>query len=91
LAGQQWLRLAAMLVPVSVRRMSDPLKALQQEIRAVPPASIAALDPGQLEVLGAAVANARARQADALQAAIDDGLGFLPRLMRGAVKRALLG
>jgi hypothetical protein len=71
--------------------MSDPLSALEQEIRAVPPAAIAALDPGELEVLRAAVANARALQADALQRAIDDGLGFLPRLLRGAVKRALLG
>jgi hypothetical protein len=70
--------------------MSEALTALQEEIRAVPPAAIAALDPAEVEILNVAVANARARQAEALQAAIDDGLGFLPRLMRAAVKRALL-
>ena len=71
--------------------MGDPVSALQLEIRATPPTSIAALEPEQLEMLSSAVAKARARQADALQTAIDDGLGFLPRLMRGAVKRALIG
>jgi hypothetical protein len=71
--------------------MGDPLNALQRELRAAPPAAIAALGSEQLEVLSAAVTNARARQEDALQAAIEHGLGFLPRLMRAAVKRALLG
>ena len=70
---------------------SEPAQALALEIRAAPPPSIAALAPDQLEVLRTAVADARARQAEALETAIDDGLGFLPRLMRGAVKRALLG
>jgi hypothetical protein len=70
---------------------SDPARALGLEIRATPPPSIAALAPDQLEILRTAVVDARARQADALDTAIDNGLGFLPRLMRGAVKRALLG
>jgi hypothetical protein len=71
--------------------VSDPLADLRQEIRAVPPPAIAALDQRDLEVLRAAVANARAVQNDALRKAVDDGLGFLPRVLRGAVKRALLG
>ena len=71
--------------------MSDPLSALRDEVRATPPPAFATLAPEQLEVLHRAVADARARQAAALRTAIDDGLGFLPRLMRAAVKRALLG
>jgi hypothetical protein len=71
--------------------MSDPVGDLQQEVRAMPPPAIAALDPRELEVLRAAVAKARASQNEALEKAIDDGLGFLPRMLRGVVKRALLG
>lgn len=71
--------------------MPDPLEDLKREIRADPPPAIAGLAPGQLEILSAAVASARAAQRDALQNAVDHGLGFLPRIMRGAVKRALTG
>jgi hypothetical protein len=70
--------------------MSDPLSALREEIRAPPPPAFAALEQAQLELLQRAVADARARQAAALGKAIDDGLGFLPRMVRMAVKRALL-
>jgi hypothetical protein len=71
--------------------VSDPLADLREEIRAEPPPAIAALDQSELEVLREAVANARAVQNEALRKAVDDGLGVLPRLLRGAVKRALFG
>lgn len=71
--------------------MTDPVRALRDEIGAPPPPSIVALEPEQLERLRALVSDARRRQAEALNVAVDDGLGFLPRLMRAAVKRALLG
>jgi hypothetical protein len=71
--------------------VSDPLADLREEIWAEPPPAIAALDQSELEVLREAVANARAVQNEALRKAVDDGLGVLPRLLRGAVKRALFG
>jgi hypothetical protein len=71
--------------------MSDPLAELEHELRAEPPPAIAALTPPELETLYRALADARSAQNEALAKAVDDGLGFLPRIMRGAVKRALVG
>jgi hypothetical protein len=70
---------------------ADALSALELEVGSAAPAAIAELSPEQLALLRTAVIAARRRQADALQDAIDSGLGFLPRILRGAVKRALLG
>ena len=71
--------------------MTDPLTALKAELGADPPPAVAALAPEHVEALANALAGARAHQADALADAMDSGLGFVPRLLRGAVKKALFG
>jgi hypothetical protein len=71
--------------------MSDPLAGLTRELGASPPAAIAALDPADLEALREALTAAREAQRVALEAATDSGLGIVPRLLRGTVKKALFG
>lgn len=67
--------------------MSD----LSHELRGEPPAGIAALPQEQQTFLARAVAAERGRQHDALDRAIEDGLGFLPRVLRTVVRKTLLG
>jgi hypothetical protein len=62
---------------------------LRHELGGEPPPAIAALDDAQLEVLTTALRAARIHQAQALEAATESGLGFIPRLLRGAVKKVL--
>ncbi len=71
--------------------MSGPLDGLRKELGTSPPAAIAALTASEIETLSSLLVSARERQRDALERAVDDGLGFLPRLLRGAVKKALFG
>ena len=55
------------------------------------PAGLAALTDAQQAQLADAIAATRTRQAEALAEATDNGLDFIPRMMRGAVKRVLFG
>jgi hypothetical protein len=71
--------------------VTGPVEALRAELGADPPPAVAALAPAHLEALTAALAAARAHQAAALADAMDSGLGFVPRLLRGAVKKVLFG
>lgn len=71
--------------------MSDELAELQKELRAEVPPGIAALPPQHLRHLTAALAGRRAAQLQAADAAINDGLGFLPRVLRVVVRKALMG
>jgi len=64
---------------------------LRSELGAEPPPAIAALGDGELAVLTGALKAARDHQEQALAAATDAGLGFIPRLLRGPVKRILFG
>jgi hypothetical protein len=69
----------------------SPLARLESELRASPPAGVHALSHDQLEHLAAAIAQARRRQAAAIAAAGERGLGFIPRLLRGPIRKALGG
>jgi hypothetical protein len=71
--------------------MTTPLDGLRRELGADPPPAIAAIAPAHLDTLSQALAAAREQQHEALEAAMDSGLGFVPRLLRGAVKKALFG
>ena len=71
--------------------MTDDLAELQRELRADVPPGIAALSPEHLRHLTAALAGRRAAQLQAADAAINDGLGFLPRVLRTVVRKALMG
>lgn len=65
--------------------MTDLAHALGAE----PPAALAALDDARQQQLAEALVAAQERQAAAIDAAAERGLGFVPRLLRGPVKRML--
>lgn len=71
--------------------MTDEVAELESELRADVPPAIAALPPEDLRHLTAALADQRAAQLRAADAAIADGLGFLPRVLRTVVRKALMG
>ncbi len=64
-------------------------KALAKELRATPPTGLRGLSSKQLSDLAGAVREARERQAQELASAGDQALRFIPRLLRGPVKRVL--
>jgi hypothetical protein len=66
--------------------MSD---GLRQELGAELPPAFGELAPADAERLAAMLRDAREQQQRALAQAIDDGLGFVPRLLRGVVRKAL--
>jgi hypothetical protein len=62
--------------------------ALTRELGATPPPGlIASLDDAELGRLAEAVRGARVREVAALRRAADDGLRFVPALLRGTVRR----
>jgi hypothetical protein len=71
--------------------MSTALDDLRSELRADPPPAIAALDGADLARLTATLRAAREHQTAALEAATDHGLSFIPKLLRGTVKKVLFG
>lgn len=71
--------------------MASALDDLKRELRADPPPAIAALDDADLARLTATLRGAREHQTAALEAATDQGLAFIPRLLRGTVKKVLFG
>jgi hypothetical protein len=71
--------------------MGEALDSLRTELGAEPSAALTELDDDAQRRLAALVASARRRQQAELERAIDHGLGFVPRLARGAVKKAMLG
>jgi len=71
--------------------VTDDLAELERELRAGVPPGVAALPPEHLRHLTAALAGRRAAQLQAAEAAINDGLGFLPRVLRTVVRKALMG
>ena len=80
----------------SPRRMVPTVMAdgdrLEQELRASPPAGLLhVLSSGEVEHLADVVAAARRRQAAAIATAGEHGLRFVPRLLRGPIRKALGG
>lgn len=69
--------------------MSAPTERLRHELGTEPPPALRRLAPAEQERLAGALASARRRQRRALEQAIDEGLGIVPRLARAAVKKAL--
>jgi len=67
------------------------LAALERELGAPPPDSFVALGPAELAALADALAAAREHQWAALEEASERGLRFVPRLLRGPVKKVLFG
>lgn len=69
--------------------MSSARTSLESELRDELPPSFAALDDADLERLAGMVRDARHEQRAALEAALEAGLRFIPRLLRGPIKRIL--
>ncbi|HYZ82731.1 MAG TPA: hypothetical protein VE571_15750 [Solirubrobacteraceae bacterium] len=65
----------------------DAFSALSAQLGAPAPESLRELTEDELRDLGAAVADARHRQAAALAEAGDRALSHIPRLLRGPIKR----
>jgi hypothetical protein len=73
------------------RMGEDAAGALRKELGAAPPKGLEGLSPEEQADLAAALRDARVRQALALDSALDRSLGLIPRLLRGPVKRIVLG
>jgi hypothetical protein len=71
--------------------MASALDDLKRELRADPPPAIAALDESDVIRLTTALRAAREHQTAALVAATDNGLSFIPKLLRAPVKKVLFG
>jgi hypothetical protein len=66
--------------------MAD-LAALEAQLGSEPPAGLARLDTHEVEDLTAALRDARRRQAAEVAAAGDRAFRFVPRILRGPVRR----
>jgi hypothetical protein len=65
--------------------------AFREELGAAPPYFLDDLDERELTDLLKALSEARVRQAEDLEDAIDRAMRFIPWGFRGAVKKVLLG
>jgi hypothetical protein len=73
------------------KSQGDALAGLRRVLGAPPPKALAALGAGELTRLCDAIEAARGRHSEALSAALDEALLQVPRLLRGPVKRIVLG
>lgn len=71
--------------------MATARDRLEAEFGAMLPPGLAALSDQQHARLVDAIEDARTRQARALAKATEHGLDFIPRLLRGPVKKVLFG
>lgn len=70
--------------------MENPgLAALAAQLRDTPPAGLAILADADLADLADTIAAARARQAAALEQAGEQAFSYVPRLLRGPIRRLL--
>lgn len=66
-----------------------PRRGLAEQLEGPLPAGIAALDESHQRDLADALRDARHQQAAALASASEEALGFVPPLLRGAVRKAV--
>jgi hypothetical protein len=70
--------------------MGEPDRLTREYGGALPP-GLAALDATDRDRIADAIDAARTRQARALAKATEGGLDFIPKLLRGPVKKVLFG
>jgi hypothetical protein len=68
---------------------ADRSDELARELRGPVPSGVAALGAGERRHLAGLIADARHRQAAEIAAAAERGLSFVPRLLRGPLRKAL--
>jgi hypothetical protein len=65
----------------------DGLEALEHQLRGPAPSGLTRLSPAELTHLAGAIQAARQRQAAELEAAGEQALSLVPRLLRGPIRR----
>lgn len=68
---------------------ADPIADLARELRGPVPGEVGSLDGADIEHLAGLIADARHRQAAEIAAAAERGLSYVPRLLRGPLRKAL--
>lgn len=71
--------------------MATATDTLERELGAALPEGLEALSASELATLAALLAAAKKRQARELTDGVEDSLNFVPRLMRGPVRKILFG
>jgi len=71
--------------------MDDAVDILEAELGGPVPAGLEHLSDEQLLALADLLQEARERGREELQAGLEDSLNFVPRLMRGPVRKILFG
>jgi uncharacterized protein involved in exopolysaccharide biosynthesis len=71
------------------RKAENEFEALRARLGGTPPGGLRVLAGPELEDLNTAIADARRRQGEALAAAGESALGYIPRLLRGPVRRVV--
>jgi hypothetical protein len=71
--------------------MATAVDSLEHELGARVPEGVAALPAADLGTLADLLRSAKRRQAQQLEEGVEDSLDFVPRLMRGPVRRILFG
>jgi len=66
-------------------------KALRAELGTSPPHFLDDLDDAELADLANVLSEARTRQAEAVEEAIDKAMRYIPWGLRGAVRKVLIG
>jgi hypothetical protein len=70
---------------------AQALRALEAELGGRAPEGLEALKDSDLRAFTALLRDAKARQSEALQAAIEEALEIVPRMVRGPVRKILFG
>jgi hypothetical protein len=69
----------------------DAKRELRAELGAAPPKGLDALSDEQVADLAGALRTSRERQSAALEEAMEDALRHVPRLLRGPVRKMMMG
>jgi len=67
------------------------LRALETELGGRPPDGLEALSDAQLRAFTGRLHDAKAHQSEALEAAVEQALEIVPRMVRGPVRKILFG
>ncbi|MDQ6774906.1 MAG: hypothetical protein M3071_01515 [Actinomycetota bacterium] len=65
--------------------------ALEAELGGQPPEGLAALDGAERGAFAGILRDAKERQSRELEAAVEESLGVVPRLLRGTIRKILFG
>jgi hypothetical protein len=65
--------------------------ALEAELGGRAPDALSALSKDDLRAFASVLHDAKARQSQELEAAVEEALGVVPRLLRGTIRKVLFG